>query len=88
MSDLETRLADLASRGQTITYGALARDLGWRIAELTAAGCDIVRVACPSQDDADALPAIANVVAEPHHAPERMEKTLPGEGRRGGGKGL
>ena len=37
MSDLETRLADLASRGQTITYGALARDLGWRIAELTAA---------------------------------------------------
>ena len=30
-----------------------------QIAELTAAGCDIVRVACPSQDDADALPAIA-----------------------------
>jgi len=26
--------------------------------------------------------------AEEHHAPERMEKTLPGEGRRGGGKGL
>lgn len=37
MSDLETRLADLASRGETITYGALARDLGWRVAELTAA---------------------------------------------------
>src|SRR3546814_3375640 len=30
-----------------------------QIAELTAAGCDIVRVACPSQDDAEALPAIA-----------------------------
>ena len=30
-----------------------------QIAELTASGCDIVRVACPSQDDADALPAIA-----------------------------
>src|SRR6201991_1056797 len=29
-----------------------------QIAELTAAGCDIVRVACPSQDDADALPEI------------------------------
>ena len=29
-----------------------------QIAELTAAGCDIVRVAVPSQDDADALPAI------------------------------
>src|SRR3712207_7168430 len=27
-----------------------------QIAELTAAGCDIVRVACPSQDDAEALP--------------------------------
>src|SRR6478735_1445359 len=30
-----------------------------QIAELTATGCDIVRVACPSQDDADALPEIA-----------------------------
>ena len=30
-----------------------------QIAELTAAGCDIVRVACPSQDDADALQEIA-----------------------------
>src|SRR5919202_1845387 len=30
-----------------------------QIAELTAAGCDIVRVACPSQDDADALEQIA-----------------------------
>src|SRR5580693_4104996 len=30
-----------------------------QIAELTAAGCQIVRVAVPSQDDADALPEIA-----------------------------
>ena len=30
-----------------------------QIAELTATGCDIVRVACPTQDDADALPQIA-----------------------------
>src|SRR3954451_16440070 len=30
-----------------------------QIAELTASGCDIVRVACPSQDAADALPAMA-----------------------------
>src|SRR6201987_972155 len=29
-----------------------------QIAELTAAGCDIVRVACPRQEDADALGAI------------------------------
>lgn len=37
MSDLSARLADLAARGETITYGALARDLGWRVADLTAA---------------------------------------------------
>ena len=30
-----------------------------QIAELAAAGCDIVRVACPRQEDADALAAIA-----------------------------
>ena len=37
-----------------------------QIAELTAAGCQIVRVAVPSQDDADALAqAIARVRAMP-----------------------
>ena len=45
-----------------------------QIAELTAAGCDIVRVAVPSQDDADALPAIAKksqipVIADIHFQP-------------------
>jgi (E)-4-hydroxy-3-methylbut-2-enyl-diphosphate synthase len=45
-----------------------------QIAELTAAGCDIVRVACPSQDDADALPVIARksqipVIADIHFQP-------------------
>ena len=45
-----------------------------QIAELTATGCDIVRVACPSQDDADALPAIATksqipVIADIHFQP-------------------
>lgn len=34
---LEDRLASLGAAGQTITYGALARELGLRIAELTAA---------------------------------------------------
>lgn len=34
---LAARLAVLAARGQTITYGQLARDLGWRMADLTAA---------------------------------------------------
>ncbi|MCZ8153409.1 MAG: hypothetical protein O9292_13595 [Rhodobacteraceae bacterium] len=37
MTDLSARLADLAVQGKTITYGALARDLGWRVADLTAA---------------------------------------------------
>jgi (E)-4-hydroxy-3-methylbut-2-enyl-diphosphate synthase len=46
-----------------------------QIAELTAAGCDIVRVACPSQDDADALPQIARksgipVIADIHFQPK------------------
>ena len=36
-----------------------------QIAELTAAGCDIVRVACPRQEDADALPAIAKQEQHP-----------------------
>jgi (E)-4-hydroxy-3-methylbut-2-enyl-diphosphate synthase len=46
-----------------------------QIAELTASGCDIVRVACPSQDDADALPIIAKksqipVIADIHFQPK------------------
>ncbi|WP_037604572.1 flavodoxin-dependent (E)-4-hydroxy-3-methylbut-2-enyl-diphosphate synthase [Streptacidiphilus rugosus] len=46
-----------------------------QIAELTASGCQIVRVACPSQDDADALPIIARksqipVIADIHFQPK------------------
>src|SRR6188472_2411548 len=45
-----------------------------QIAELTAAGCQIVRVAVPSQDDAEALPIIAKksqipVIADIHFQP-------------------
>ena len=45
-----------------------------QIAELTASGCDIVRVAVPSQDDAEALPIIAKksqipVIADIHFQP-------------------
>jgi (E)-4-hydroxy-3-methylbut-2-enyl-diphosphate synthase len=45
-----------------------------QIAELTAAGCQIVRVAVPTQDDADALPEIARkspipVIADIHFQP-------------------
>lgn len=46
-----------------------------QIAELTAAGCDIVRVACPTQDDADVLHIIAKksqipVIADIHFQPK------------------
>lgn len=45
-----------------------------QIAELTAAGCDIVRVACPTDKDAEALPIIARqstipVIADIHFQP-------------------
>ncbi|MDT0449196.1 flavodoxin-dependent (E)-4-hydroxy-3-methylbut-2-enyl-diphosphate synthase [Streptomyces hesseae] len=57
---------------------AVTADVGatlQQIAELTAAGCQIVRVACPSQDDADALPVIARksqipVIADIHFQPK------------------
>lgn len=46
-----------------------------QIAELTASGCDIVRVAVPTQDDAAALPIIAQksqipVIADIHFQPK------------------
>ncbi|NMD56233.1 MULTISPECIES: flavodoxin-dependent (E)-4-hydroxy-3-methylbut-2-enyl-diphosphate synthase [Tsukamurella] len=46
-----------------------------QIAELTASGCDMVRVACPRQEDADALPIIAKkanipVIADIHFQPK------------------
>ena len=46
-----------------------------QIAELTATGCQIVRVAVPSQDDVEALPAIARksqipVIADIHFQPK------------------
>jgi len=46
-----------------------------QIAEVTAAGCDIVRVACPTQDDADALAEIVKhsqipVIADIHFQPK------------------
>jgi (E)-4-hydroxy-3-methylbut-2-enyl-diphosphate synthase len=52
-----------------------------QIAELTATGCQIVRVAVPSQDDADALPAIAAkspipVIADIHFQPRYVFAAL------------
>ncbi len=52
-----------------------------QIAELTASGCQVVRVAVPSQDDADALPIIAKksgipVVADIHFQPKYVFAAL------------
>ncbi|GAA2356711.1 flavodoxin-dependent (E)-4-hydroxy-3-methylbut-2-enyl-diphosphate synthase [Saccharopolyspora halophila] len=52
-----------------------------QIAELTASGCDIVRVACPTSDDAEALPAIAQkskipVIADIHFQPKYVFKAI------------
>jgi len=52
-----------------------------QIAELTAAGCDIVRVACPSQDDADVLHIIAKksqipVIADIHFQPKYVFQAI------------
>ena len=54
-----------------------------QIAELTAAGCDIVRVACPSADDAEALPIIAKkstipVIADIHFQPKYVFAAIEG----------
>jgi (E)-4-hydroxy-3-methylbut-2-enyl-diphosphate synthase len=52
-----------------------------QIAELTASGCEIVRVAVPSQDDADALPIIARksqipVIADIHFQPKYVFQAI------------
>lgn len=52
-----------------------------QIAELTAAGCQVVRVAVPSQDDADALSQIARksgipVIADIHFQPKYVFAAL------------
>lgn len=67
--------APISVQSMTTTLTADVNSTLQQIAELTAAGCDIVRVACPSQDDADALPAIAHksqipVIADIHFQPK------------------
>src|ERR687887_1959512 len=66
--------APVSVQSMTTTLTADVNATLQQIAELTAAGCDIVRVACPSQDDADALPEIAKhsripVIADIHFQP-------------------
>ncbi|MEU3413829.1 flavodoxin-dependent (E)-4-hydroxy-3-methylbut-2-enyl-diphosphate synthase [Streptomyces sp. NPDC006658] len=67
--------APVSVQSMTTTVTADVESTLRQIAELTAAGCQIVRVACPSQDDADALPAIARkspipVIADIHFQPK------------------
>jgi (E)-4-hydroxy-3-methylbut-2-enyl-diphosphate synthase len=66
--------APVSVQSMTITPTADVGATLRQIAELTASGCQIVRVAVPSQDDADALQAIAAkspipVIADIHFQP-------------------
>jgi (E)-4-hydroxy-3-methylbut-2-enyl-diphosphate synthase len=66
--------APISVQSMTTTLTADINATLQQIAELTATGCDIVRVAVPSQDDADALPIIARksqipVIADIHFQP-------------------
>jgi (E)-4-hydroxy-3-methylbut-2-enyl-diphosphate synthase len=67
--------APVSVQSMTTTLTADVDTTLQQIAELTAAGCQIVRVAVPSQDDADALPLIAAksqipVIADIHFQPK------------------
>jgi (E)-4-hydroxy-3-methylbut-2-enyl-diphosphate synthase len=67
--------APVTVQSMTTTLTANVNATLQQIAELTAAGCQIVRVAVPSQDDADALPDIARkaqipVIADIHFQPK------------------
>ncbi|MFI9825649.1 flavodoxin-dependent (E)-4-hydroxy-3-methylbut-2-enyl-diphosphate synthase [Streptomyces sp. NPDC052013] len=67
--------APIALQSMTTTLTADAQATLQQIAQLTAAGCQIVRVAVPSQADAEALPAIAKksqipIIADVHFQPK------------------
>ena len=66
--------APVSVQSMTTTVTADINATLQQIAELTASGCQVVRVACPSQDDADALATIAKksqipVIADIHFQP-------------------
>ncbi|SNT64747.1 4-hydroxy-3-methylbut-2-en-1-yl diphosphate synthase [Asanoa hainanensis] len=66
--------APVSVQSMTTTLTADINATLQQIAELTASGCQIVRVAVPSQDDVEALPAIAKksqipVIADIHFQP-------------------
>src|SRR3954467_14763437 len=67
--------APISVQSMTTTVTADVNATLQQIAELTAYGCQIVRVACPTQDDADALAEIVEhsqipVIADIHFQPK------------------
>ncbi|MHA6800818.1 flavodoxin-dependent (E)-4-hydroxy-3-methylbut-2-enyl-diphosphate synthase [Bounagaea algeriensis] len=77
-SDYPVSVQSMTTTNTTDINGTLQQ-----IAELTASGCDIVRVACPSADDAEALPIIAQkskipVIADIHFQPKYVFKAIEG----------
>jgi (E)-4-hydroxy-3-methylbut-2-enyl-diphosphate synthase len=67
--------APISVQSMTTTVTADVNATLQQIAELTASGCQVVRVACPTQDDADALGEIARksqipVIADIHFQPK------------------
>ncbi|MFF4183729.1 flavodoxin-dependent (E)-4-hydroxy-3-methylbut-2-enyl-diphosphate synthase [Streptomyces sp. NPDC001691] len=73
--------APISVQTMTTTNTADVNGTLQQIAAITAAGCDIVRVAVPSQDDADALPAIVArsripVIADIHFQPRYVFAAL------------
>ncbi len=67
--------APISVQSMTTTLTADVNATLQQIAELTTAGCQVVRVAVPSQDDAEALPLIAKkadipVIADIHFQPK------------------
>ncbi|MEI2786449.1 MAG: flavodoxin-dependent (E)-4-hydroxy-3-methylbut-2-enyl-diphosphate synthase [Candidatus Nanopelagicales bacterium] len=67
--------APVSVQSMTTTVTADVNATLQQIAELTASGCQVVRVAVPSQDDAEALPMIARkadipVIADIHFQPK------------------
>jgi (E)-4-hydroxy-3-methylbut-2-enyl-diphosphate synthase len=67
--------APVSVQSMTTTVTADVNATLQQIAELTTAGCQVVRVAVPSQDDAEALPIIAKkadipVIADIHFQPK------------------
>ena len=74
--DAQVSVQSMAATQTTEINGTLQQ-----IAELTATGCDIVRVAVPTQDDADVLHIIAQksqipVIADIHFQPKYVYQAI------------